>query len=485
MTDADIDLETATRFEGKYLVTENPEALKRASKSLLSHSTSSRVQSCPAKHLAEANLPRTVDPLGPGELGNDGHEVLERMYQLDPAERTKRTALDLITKQEPIRWDELTGYTDADREHWRSFVTKAVLGDFVLEDPESINVHSTELQILGTKLPNDVGMVGYVDRIDYASDGTLLIRDYKTGKFRKHNPRFGVDEKHHQLRNYAACVSAEFDIEVTGATLLYTTEGKSDEVPLDGPSMQGTFDYYRKGRDLLDQSVDSGKFKATPSALCGWCPLANSCPVANVKSEKAKANAAKYPTYDIPVFPAVTNGRKPRSTAADKDNAPQTATQKETPVTTATVQPELPAYEDTHENGDLNLDSYAATGVLATHHFALRLVLENRDIWHLQGASFVEAINVLASAVGATILRVQTAATGRASWRAMSNTRVRAIVYSLIESDLPEISVVTDEELRDYFSVIGKKSLLLFQQGVGLYESIDLDIPDLSVLAAR
>src|SRR5690606_10706991 len=111
-------------------------------------------------------------------------------------------------------------------------------GYFAIEDPRTIQVVGTEWEIPedirvahGPGVPDGVPVRGVIDRADRSEDGLLLLRDYKTGAFKKPSPMFG-DEYGDQLRVYVAAVEAWHGVQVGEASLLYPRSRKTRAVDL-------------------------------------------------------------------------------------------------------------------------------------------------------------------------------------------------------------------------------------------------------------
>ena len=133
---------------------------------------------------------RTVDRLPePGSRdaarGTLVHLVLERLFDLPAAERTPRTAEEMVAPA----WAELTeGYpdllalfADADErevERWLGSARTAVRRWFTLEDPRRLEPAEREVFVEAV-LESGLTMRGVVDRIDVAPDGAVRIVDYK------------------------------------------------------------------------------------------------------------------------------------------------------------------------------------------------------------------------------------------------------------------------------------------------------------------
>jgi len=287
-----------------------------------------------AKFAGESVLPRSDDPFGPAELGTSAHDVLEHLYQLPPAERTLAAADKLILRLSKETWsiDKLAQLTTATnsvnaeiKKRWQEEVTLRVYGDFELEDPTQVDVFQPEWEMRGLPVPVPDGrllpMVGFIDRTDFAPDGSLLIRDYKAGKYKAPNPRFNDDygdqqrlytvsantvlidpelRKEHFTEEQIDRLVAAGKLKVSDVRLLYITARKERIIDISLPALNSSMSGFARSWDRMQEAGKTGEFQALPGPLCGWCPLVNSCPVAKVTTDKARASAAtQYTKVDL------------------------------------------------------------------------------------------------------------------------------------------------------------------------------------------
>jgi len=102
--------------------------------------------------------------------------------------------------------------------------------------------------------------------------------DYKSGKYRGVAP-FG-DDHGDQLRVYAEAVRMVDGALPIAADLLYIGARRARPVSLSRREMTATLEGFARAWAELKRHVAAQAFPATPSALCGWCPLVNCCPAA-------------------------------------------------------------------------------------------------------------------------------------------------------------------------------------------------------------
>jgi len=115
----------------------------------------------------------------------------------------------------------------------------------------------------------NIGIKGYIDRLDKDDDGTWHIKDYKTTKSVKHMKPF-------QLQTYGIyLLDAYPEIErFKGSYIMMRHDG----MPL-------TYDFNREDvikvkRDLLEKAqliLDEERWAPKPSPLCDWCDFKEVC----------------------------------------------------------------------------------------------------------------------------------------------------------------------------------------------------------------
>src|SRR5699024_9202225 len=99
------------------------------------------------------------------------------------------------------------------------------------------------------------------------------------------------DPEGDQLRLYVAAYEARHGVKPKVAALLYTGVGRSRKVSVTGPAVQRTTEKFTKAWAYLKRQVACGQFDTKVTPLCGWCPLVNSCPVAQAEGKEAKVPA--------------------------------------------------------------------------------------------------------------------------------------------------------------------------------------------------
>jgi putative RecB family exonuclease len=94
------------------------------------------------------------------------------------------------------------------------------------------------------------------------------------------------------MRLYFDAIEQKYGKQAGSATLLWPRQGQRVPADLSRPAVRATLASFSRAWDYMNSVADAATFPAVPSALCGWCPAVNSCPVAMVKTDNAKASAA-------------------------------------------------------------------------------------------------------------------------------------------------------------------------------------------------
>lgn len=467
-------------WDGKTLVVTGEDLVeKKLRRKALSASTSKSMQSCAARWVGERLL-RSEDenPFDPAPLGTSGHAVLEDLFDIelfDPSMRTIDTAASIVERNADTLWkdnpeapDNVRADTLINRYRWKQEVRTSYEGLWTIEDPTSINVYGREMQIDGLTI-NTVPTNGFIDRVRegvaeygvYKGKEGLIAEDYKTGKVpSKYNLRFG-DDHGDQLRIYAAALEAKTGEKPVGATVLYTKFGEKRDIDLSKKEMDKTLKTFKLSWDRHNKYMKNATFPTKTSALCGWCPLVNACPVAKADGKEAKIEGLLSATdLGIPSLrpgaAAAPSVPLPDSQIDDDDNlvlftpdlskisaedlaiaereaaaAAHMHVSGMTP-TNESQEDEMTIIEDKvweeTVNGELNPNSYAAIAVFGTASLALDELTK----------AGIEPKGSLVNALNFTFLSIVAEAqfhwTGSRSLQAGANTRLRGALRSVIQS---------------------------------------------------
>ncbi len=238
--------------------------------STLSASAIDRYQMCPLQFKLEREWRIPSEVSGAVQYGASMHRVLLTYYN---SVRWNRT-LPMAELEELFRSD-LASENIAEKYQHDLYEQQGIaqLHEFVSasekSQPEVLHTEeSFSIQIGRTKL------VGRIDRIDRASDGRVVITDYKTGK-----PKSQEDaDESLQLSLYALAAREKWGYlaerlvfhNLDGNTAISTTR---NEVQLEEAKL--------KVEDVAAK-ISEGKFQAKPGFHCSWCSYRLLCP----KTEK-------------------------------------------------------------------------------------------------------------------------------------------------------------------------------------------------------
>ncbi|WP_422759092.1 RecB family exonuclease [Paenarthrobacter sp. C1] len=466
-------------WDGKKLVVTSDAVIDKIRRQALSASTSKSMQSCAARWVGERLLRNEVeDPFAPAPIGTSAHSVMEDMFDEDVYERPERTlalAEALTIRDSDVMWPEVPGDDDGvraltriNRRRWIEEVKTAYEGLWVIEDPKTIEVYARELQIDGLTI-NGVPTNGFIDRVRYGVNKRgkkgLIAEDYKTGKVA--NTRFG-DDHGDQIRIYAAALKEKTGEMPVGGTVLYTKFGKSREIDLSPAAMSKTLKTFELSWKRHNRYMESREFPTKVSALCGWCPLINACPVAKEEGKTVSEKVADQMHSATHLgIPALRPGASVAAMASTEDTIvskhgqevsffmpdpfsygipdeqmaeveraselaahmyasgenPTTSTDKDHRMSKIT---EGKVWESYTPEGELNPNSYAAMGVFGTAELAVEAL--HRGGLPISGTN----VTALASTFQHIVVEAQEHWTGSKSAADGANSRMRGALRTVL-----------------------------------------------------
>ncbi len=227
---------------------------------------------------------RTIDKLPEAPqrattLGTLVHAVLERLFDLPPAGRTRDAAKDLL----PTEWKRLVDKEPAVADLVTDSVDAAQFFDdararlgmyFTLENPERLAPAGRELR-LEAALEGGPAVRGVIDRMDVAPDGAIRIIDYKSGATPK--ARYG-QQAEFQMRFYAMLVERSQGTRPSLMRLLYLRDGGVKELAPTDADLAAVEAQVRDTWSDIQRRSSAGVFPARPSRLCAWCSFQSACP---------------------------------------------------------------------------------------------------------------------------------------------------------------------------------------------------------------
>ena len=271
---------TAARLEAKTLeaIQSEKPIYTEPAKYSLSPSRASDYKNCPLKYryltIDKFKEPKTAEPL----RGTLVHSVLERIFDVAPAERTPEYATSIL----PTEWskilEENPEYQElVDEEGSAQWLHNAqILIDryFLMEDPRRANPYKREERI-DYRFNEDMALKGFIDRLDKNADNDIRVLDYKTGK----SPGLGhVDKALFQLKFYALAIFKESGRVPKELKLMYLGDGNAVVYHPTEKDMEETEEQISRLWSRIKSSIDSGEFKPRKTALCGWCNFKDKCP---------------------------------------------------------------------------------------------------------------------------------------------------------------------------------------------------------------
>ncbi|WP_251153780.1 PD-(D/E)XK nuclease family protein [Cellulosimicrobium sp. Marseille-Q4280] len=457
-------------WDAGHLVVTDPALLARLDKPHLSASTAKAVHSCPARLVGEKAIPQATDIFSATEKGTAAHLVLERLYELAPGRRDKKHAAKILTdmlrldpEPDQVDYAAALGADPVRHTEWIAMVSAAYSGIFTIEDPASVAVYEREMRLDGFEVAG-VPFKGFIDRVDGDPETGLKVKDYKTGKDgSRPNPRFS-DDHGDQIRLYYAALLAKLGVKAVEGALYYIEHGTQRTVDLSPRAVDRTKAGFVQSWTDLRASVASATFKAKPSALCGWCPIVNACPVAREKRKDTDPRDSKASAIDLgiptlrpvgapllpgadapaqaapapaPLAPAAAVAEPARAAHLTGEGAQQGATHqtKEDPMTATTrgAREEDKSWVPT-VGGLLNLNSYAAMGTIGLAALSAELLSERKADLDVIGVKMTPAsLRALTAVLSRVVLAAQSAITnGSTDWAEGANTRVRGALRSVI-----------------------------------------------------
>jgi putative RecB family exonuclease len=227
----------------------------------------------------------------PAVRGTLVHAALERLFALDPAERTRgRAATCLDEAHVALRDDAEYVGLELDDEHDEAMHLRAqeLLDNyFRLEDPTTITPIGIELRLAAPL--GDLELRGIIDRLELDADGGLVVTDYKTGAA----PRQQFEQgRLGGVHFYSFLCEELFGVRPAKVQLLYL----ADPVAIVAePSDQASRALRRKLTAVwaaIERSCEREDFRPRPSKLCDWCAFQQHCPAFGGDPEAARREAA-------------------------------------------------------------------------------------------------------------------------------------------------------------------------------------------------
>ncbi len=251
---------------------------------ILSPSGASDFMSCPLLYRFR-RLDKLPEPAGvPAVRGTLVHAVLERVFDL-PAPRRVPTeaeallepALDEMLAAEPevaTLFAAVDGETPVDRAEFLAECRALLASWFSLEDPRRLEPAERELPVEHL-LESRLLLRGVLDRLDVAPTGEVRVVDYKTSS----GPREQfVPKALFQLRFYALVLWRTRGVVPTLLQLVYLGNSETISYVPDEADLLATERKLQAVWAAIARATETGDWRPSPSALCGWCAHQAICP---------------------------------------------------------------------------------------------------------------------------------------------------------------------------------------------------------------
>lgn len=214
-------------------------------------------------------------------VGNTAHRAIELLYGLEPGERTRHRASELLevayaeeSAKEGVA--NLVGTIATLREQVMVAGQDALDGLFELENPQRITVGPEGLEVWVSASLYDTPIRGRIDRL-YDASGAYVVADYKSGR----TPRPEYSRKaFFGLWTYAAALAASDPEKVLPdrLELLYLVgRNRLTRPVLRDVALGHARELALIWREVL-QAAERAKVTAKTGPLCGWCAFESACP---------------------------------------------------------------------------------------------------------------------------------------------------------------------------------------------------------------
>lgn len=415
----------------------------------LSASTMNSMDGCHASFAIDKLLREPADPFSPTSSGSSAHAVLEELFSLPPEQRTLEQAADLLSRIHLIHTELDMPQPERYTEWWHDVWAK-LRGEFVLNDPATIQVAAVERELKGVEVAG-VPFLGKIDRTDVDNPG-LKVVDYKTGKvpsaYSKAN--FGDDGGDQQVLYVMALRAAGEHI--TGAELHYTKHTDTvapvrTVVDLSPNVLERVQTKYRSGWDQFRTITDDGIATTKPGGLCNWCALALACPVSMAGKKKPVATDAARASKDIHLDIV----RRTVSAPVAKENA--------MPLLSTT---ESVRFDERLPDGSINPNGIAAEVVTELSGIAVRLLTEQTELKPYK----VGHVQALTSALIVAQRRVAAELTGVPEMNKGVSRLANIAIKQALEVTPPPFDETGEAEWAKWHGQLIKRAVLIVSAGV-------------------
>ncbi|MBS1848074.1 MAG: PD-(D/E)XK nuclease family protein [Actinobacteria bacterium] len=219
-------------------------------------------------------------PEPPSEAATKGtlvHGALERLFALEPDDRTPAAAVDCLAEAT----DRIRSEGEFIDLHLDEAAEAAFLADartlvdnyFTMEDPPAVRPIGIELMV---EVPRaGYTLRGIIDRLELDDDGELVVSDYKTGRA----PAAAFTQRRMDgVKLYAAMCTELLGRKPAKVRLLYLRDTTIVEATPTDSDLSGMNRRVDAIWHAVERSCVHGDFRPKPSRLCDWCAFKAHCP---------------------------------------------------------------------------------------------------------------------------------------------------------------------------------------------------------------
>lgn len=247
----------------------------------LSPSRAGDFKACPLRYRLRVidKLPEAPSPAA--VRGTVVHAVLERLFDLAPHDRTLAAAQAMLpgawtalVEEEPEAGALFDGAAEGAEAAWLASAEVLLASYFDLEDPTRLAPAGREEHV-ETVLEDRLLLRGIIDRLDVAPDGSVRVVDYKTGS----SPGEMWEAKAlFQLKFYALVLWRTRGVVPSVLQLLYLADRKRLTYSPSETELVAVERQLLALGEAVTRARESGDFRPSASALCGFCDFKPLCP---------------------------------------------------------------------------------------------------------------------------------------------------------------------------------------------------------------